>query len=149
MSDDAPAAGLTARTEQFQLHIEIQRGGLTLEEFQSDFSNFHWEIPSSVTFIQPVSGLAAHLTLNAFETTIKDHSGDLIHVLAGGVADLHANGDIELGAHAQIDYRLLQFSDATLTIGVEGTVSVDPSSGSGSVEFAPVLSLSFGGTGHP
>lgn len=54
----------------------------------------------------------SNLPLNAFETTIKDRSGDLVHALVGGVADLHQSGGIDLGAHAQIDYRILQVHGA-------------------------------------
>lgn len=150
MSGDQPSAsGLQARTETFHLHLEIQRDGGTLEEFQTDFANFSWEVPKFVYFSDPLSGLGAHLALNAFETTIRDHHGDLMHVLAGGVADLHQGGAVDLGVHGQVDYRVLRISSASLFLGVEGTATIDPSTGTGSVAFGPAFSIQFGGTAHP
>jgi hypothetical protein len=144
-----PSQGLQARTETFHLHVEIQRDGGTLEEFESDFRQFSWTVPKFVYFAEPMSGLGAHLTLNAFETAVRDRHGDLMHVLVGGIGDLHQSGAIDLGAHAQIDYRVLRLSSASVYLGVDGTATIDPSTGTGSVAFGPAFSIQFGATAHP
>ena len=149
MSTPAPTSGLSTHVEPFQLHLEFQWDGGTFAEFESNLQSFSWEIPKAVYFAEPMSGFGTHLTLNAFETTIKDRSGDLVHALVGGVVDLHQSGGIDLGAHAQIDYRILQVHGAQLFLGIEGTVTADPSGGGACVTFAPAFSIQFGGTVHP
>jgi|RhiMethySRZTD1v2_1073278.scaffolds.fasta_scaffold1979081_2 hypothetical protein len=151
MSDPSapPASGLVARTETFNLHLEITFDGGTIEEFETNFRDFGWHVPSAVWFSEPTSGLGAHLALNAFETTIRDRSGDLMHVVVGGIADLHNTGAVDLGAEGTVDVRALQLSSVSLYIGVTGSATIDPSTGSGSVNFGPSFSLSFGGTAHP
>jgi hypothetical protein len=146
---NAPASGLVARTETFNLHLEITFDGGTIEEFETNFRDFGWHVPSAVWFSEPTSGLGAHLALNAFETTIRDRSGDLVHIIGGGIADLHHSGALDLGVEGTVDVRALQLSGVSLYIGVTGTATIDPSTGSGSVNFGPSFSLSFGGTAHP
>jgi hypothetical protein len=145
----APASGLVARTETFNLHLEITFDGGTIEEFETNFRDFGWHVPSAVWFSEPTSGLGAHLALNAFETTIRDRSGDLMHIVAGGIADLHRDGALDLGASGTVDIRALQLSGVTLYVGVTGTATIDPATGSGDVNLGPSFSLSFGGTAHP
>jgi hypothetical protein len=144
-----PPAHYTTHIEPFNLHLEFQWHGGTFAEFESNLQSFSWDIPKVVYFSEPMSGFGTHLTLNAFETTIKDRSGDVVHALVGGVVDLHQSGGIDLGAHAQIDYRVLQIHDAQVFVGVEGTVTADPHGGSANVTFAPTFTIHFGGTVHP
>jgi hypothetical protein len=151
MSDPttAPSGGLVARTETFNLHLEITFDGGTIEEFETNFRDFGWHVPSAVWFSEPTSGLGAHLALNAFETTIRGHSGDLMHIVAGGIAELHQSGSLDLGVEGTVDFRALQLSGVSLYVGVTGTATIDPSTGSGSVSFGPSFSIGFGGTAHP
>jgi hypothetical protein len=150
MTDPAAPPALTTHVEPFHLHLEFQWDGGTFEEFETNLQSFSWEVPKFVYFSEPMSGFGTHLTLNAFETTISDRSGELVHALVGGVMDLHQSGGIDLGAHAQIDYRILQIHGAQLFLGIEGTVTADPRGGGGAnVTFAPAFSIQFGGTVHP
>ena len=149
MNQPSGGPALTTHVEPFNLHLEFQWDGGTFEEFQSNLQSFSWEVPKFVYFSEPMSGFGAHLTLNAFETTIGDRSGDLVHALVGGVVDLHQSGAIDLGVHAQIDYRVLRISSASVYLGIEGTVTADPGGGATSVAFGPAFSIQFGGTVHP
>lgn len=136
-------------TETFNLHLEIQWDGGTLAEFETNFQQFSWDVPKFVYFAEPMSGFGAHLALNAFETSIRDHSGPLVNVLAGGIADIHADGSVDLGAQAQIDFRALQLSGASIMLGVQGQVLADPTSGRAEVTFSPTFSIEFGATTAP
>ncbi|MBA2279849.1 MAG: hypothetical protein M3527_08995 [Actinomycetota bacterium] len=136
-------------TEPFVLHLELQWDGGTLAEFESNFRSFSWDVPRAVYFAEPMSGFGAHLALNAFETTIGNHSGDLVHVLAGGIAELHGNGSVDLGVQGQIDFRAMQLSGASIFLGVQGQVTANPAGGAAEVTFAPTLSIQFGATAHP
>jgi hypothetical protein len=149
MNSPAPAPGLSTHVEPFHLHLEFQWDGGTFAEFESNLQSFSWNVPKFVYFSEPMSGFGAHLTMNAFETTIRDRSGDLVHALVGGVVDAHQSGAIDLGAHAQIDYRILQVHGAQLFLGIEGTVTADPHGGSANVSFAPAFSIQFGGSVQP
>lgn len=148
-TDTSAGSGLVARTETFNLHLEITFDGGTIEEFETNFRDFGWHVPSAVWFSEPTSGLGAHLALNAFETTIRGHSGDLMHIVAGGIADLHQSGALDLGVEGTVDFRALQLSGVSLYVGVTGTATIDPSTASGSVSFGPSFSIGFGGTAHP
>lgn len=144
-----PTAGLSTHVEPFHLHLEFQWDGGTFAEFESNLQSFSWNVPTFVHFSDPVSGFGAHLTLNAFETTIRDRSGDVVHALVGGVVDAHQSGQLDLGAHAEIDYRVLQVHNAQVYLGVEGTVTADPTGGSANVTFAPTFTIHFGGSVQP
>lgn len=140
---------VAVHTETFNLHLELEWAGGTIAEFETNFREFDWNVPKFVYFAEPMSGFGAHLALNAFETTIRDHSGPLVHVLAGGILDLHDNGHVDIGASAAADVRILRISEASVFLGVQGTVTADPAGGSASVTFAPTFSIQFGASAHP
>jgi hypothetical protein len=132
-------------TEPFNLHLEFQWDGGTFAEFESNFHQFSWDIPKVVYFAEPMSGFGANLTFNAFETTFSNHSGPLVEVMAGGILNLHQNGDIDLGVGGSIDVRALRLERASVYLGVSGQVTANPSGGGASVEFGPTFSIRFGG----
>ena len=136
-------------TETFQLHIELEWDGGTLAEFETNFSQFNWQVPKFVYFSEPMSGFGANLALNAFETSIRDHSGPLVNVLAGGIAQLHGDGHVDLGVQGQVDVRALQLSGASIFLGVQGQVTADVGTGQAAVSFTPTFSIQFGATAHP
>lgn len=136
-------------TEPFNLHLEFQWDGGTFAEFESNFHSFSWDVPKLVYFAEPMSGFGANLTLNAFETTFRNHTGDLVQVMAGGIVDLHQNGDIDLGVGGELDVRALHLERADVFLGVSGQVTADPRSGQASVEFGPTFSIRFGGSARP
>ena len=133
-------------TEPFQLHLEFQWDGGTFAEFESNFHQFSWDIPKVVYFAEPMSGFGTNLTLNAFETTFKDHSGPLVEVMAGGILNLHQSGQVDLGLGASVDVRVLRLEKASVFLGVSGQVTANPAGGAASVEFSPMLSIRFGGS---
>ena len=140
---------IEVHTEPFKLHLEFQWDGGTLAEFETNFQQFSWDVPRFVHFSEPMSGFGAHLALNAFETSFSDHSGDLVRVLAGGIAELHGDGHVDLGVQGQVDFRALQLSGASIYLGVQGQVTANPAGGNAEVTFSPTLSIQFGATAHP
>lgn len=132
-------------TETFNLHLEFQWDGGTLEEFETNFRSFQWNTPKFVHFSEPMSGFGAKLTMNAFETSISDHAGPLVNVMAGGIAHLHGNGELDLGVEGTVDFRALRLERASIYLGVTGSVTANPAGGAASVEFGPSFTIRFGG----
>ena len=72
-----------------------------------------------------------------------------LSIAAGDEADTARIAGAVARVSRTVDVRALQLSGVSLYVGVTGTATIDPSTGTGSVSFGPSFSLSFGGTAHP